>query len=85
MTVESSADVRKMPNTQIACQLAESIATSGKEATYPRLFVQPLYTLTQNLIATLKSFKDTCQLAGYDSLPLANHAARIVDQQQILA
>jgi hypothetical protein len=46
--------------------------------------VQPLDTLTPNLSATLESLKDTFQLAGYDSFPFANHAARVVDQQQIL-
>jgi hypothetical protein len=79
--IEPSADVRKMPNTQRAGQLSQSIATGRQKATYPRLSLQPLDTLTPNLIATLQSLKDASQLTRDDCLPLANHAVRIVDQQ----
>jgi hypothetical protein len=70
---------------QLASQFSPSIATGGQKATYPGLAVQSLDTLTPNLSATLESLKDTFQLTGYYSLPFANQAARIVDQQQILA
>jgi hypothetical protein len=51
-----------MPNTQLARQLSQSIATGGQKATYPRLFVQPLDTLTPNLSAALEPLEDTSQL-----------------------